>query len=78
MPFVNIAIYDKNPLMAGFSHDNNVKQIAGASALMAHSYGRGRVIGMTDNPVFRGYWYGTSRILSNALFFGKTFSARAE
>jgi len=78
VPFVNIALYDKHPLMAGFSHDNNVKQISGAAALMAHSYGRGRVIGMTDNPVFRGYWYGTSRILSNALFFGKTFSARAE
>ncbi|SFD21770.1 M14 metallopeptidase family protein [Pseudoalteromonas denitrificans] len=75
-PFVNVALYDKKPLMAGFSHQNNVKQISKAAALIAHSYGRGRVIGMTDNPVFRGYWFGTSRLLSNALFFGKTFSAK--
>ena len=69
-PFVNVLTYTKKPLLAGFTDAINVKQIAGAAGLIAHSYGRGTVIGMTDNPVFRGYWYGTSRLLSNALFFG--------
>ncbi|WP_404342079.1 M14 metallopeptidase family protein [Pseudoalteromonas mariniglutinosa] len=74
-PFVNVLTYTDKPLLAGFTDDINIKQVAGGAAMVAHSYGRGSVIGMTDNPVFRGYWYGTSRLLSNALFFGKTFSA---
>jgi len=72
-PFVNILTYTQQPLLAGFTDAINVEQVAGGAALMAHSYGRGSVIAMTDNPVFRGYWYGTSRLLSNALFFGHTF-----
>lgn len=72
-PFVNILTYTQQPLLAGFTDPVNVEQVAGGAALMAHSYGRGSVIAMTDNPVFRGYWYGTSRLLSNALFFGHTF-----
>ncbi|WP_338364019.1 M14 metallopeptidase family protein [uncultured Pseudoalteromonas sp.] len=72
-PFVNILTYPQKPLLAGFTDGVNEQQIAGAAAMIAHSYGRGSVIAMTDNPVFRGYWYGTSRLLSNALFFGHTF-----
>ena len=72
-PFVNVLTYTEQPLLAGFTDAVNVTQVAGAAGLIAHSYGRGAVIGMTDDPVFRGYWYGTSRLLSNALFFGHTF-----
>ncbi len=74
-PFVNVLTYTKAPLLAGFTDAINVEQVAGGAGLIAHSYGRGSVIAMTDNPVFRGYWYGTSRLLSNALFFGHTFRA---
>jgi len=77
-PFVNIAQYQSNPLLAGFTDERNVTQIAGGLAFVAHNYGQGRVIAMTDNPVFRGYWYGTSRLLSNALFFSHAFSAKAD
>ncbi|MCP4059501.1 MAG: peptidase M14, partial [Pseudoalteromonas sp.] len=77
-PFVNILTYPQKPLLAGFTDGVNEQQIAGAAAMMAHSYGRGSVIAMTDNPVFRGYWYGTSRLLSNALFFGHTFRVRGD
>ncbi|MCQ8879824.1 M14 family metallopeptidase [Pseudoalteromonas shioyasakiensis] len=77
-PFVNVLQYTQKPLLAGFTDDVNVEQVAGAAGLVAHSYSRGNVIGMTDNPVFRGYWYGTSRLLSNALFFGHTFRANSE
>ncbi len=72
-PFTNVLRYTETPLLAGYSHDTNVNRIAGNGALVAHSYGRGRVIGMSDNPVFRSYWYGTSRLLSNALFFAHAF-----
>ncbi|WP_151173547.1 M14 metallopeptidase family protein [Pseudoalteromonas ruthenica] len=77
-PFVNVAKYTEKPLLAGFTHDNNVTQVANAGAIVAHSYGQGTVVAMTDNPVFRGFWYGTSRIFSNALFFGEHIHARGE
>ena len=77
-PFVNVLTYTDKPLLAGFTDDVNVEQVAGAAGLIAHSYGKGSVIGMTDNPVFRGYWYGTSRLLSNALFFGNAFHASGD
>jgi hypothetical protein len=78
VPFVNILTYTQKPLLAGFTDAVNIEQVAGGAGLIAHSYGRGTVIGMTDNPVFRGYWYGTSRLLSNALFFGHTFRASGD
>ncbi|WP_462157038.1 M14 metallopeptidase family protein [Pseudoalteromonas sp. GB56] len=77
-PFVNVATYSEKPLLAGFTDENNVAQIANGGAILAHSYGRGTVIAMSDNPVFRGFWYGTSRIFSNALFFGAHVEAPAE
>ncbi|MEO2281328.1 M14 metallopeptidase family protein [Pseudoalteromonas pernae] len=77
-PFVNVATYSEKPLLAGFTDENNVAQIANGGAILAHSYGRGTVVAMSDNPVFRGFWYGTSRIFSNALFFGEHVEASAE
>ncbi|MFY8273812.1 M14 metallopeptidase family protein [Pseudoalteromonas sp. SSDWG2] len=76
-PFVNVATYTQKPLLAGFTHDNNVSQIANGGAVLAHRVGRGAVVAMSDNPVFRGFWYGTSRIFSNALFFGEHIEADA-
>ncbi|WP_372767497.1 M14 metallopeptidase family protein [Pseudoalteromonas sp.] len=69
-PFVNVATYTAEPLLAGFSHDKNNQQIAEQAVLVAHNFGKGKVVAMSDNPVFRSYWYGTSRLLSNAIFFG--------
>ena len=48
------------------------------AALLAHNLGKGRVIAMTDNPVFRGYFYGSSRLLVNALYLGASFSTAAD
>ncbi len=32
--------------------------------------GKGRVLIFTDNTNFRGFWYGTNKLLMNAIFFG--------
>ncbi|KID59087.1 peptidase M14 [Pseudoalteromonas luteoviolacea] len=68
-PFTNVAQYTSSPLLSGYADERNISQIAGSSALVAARYGKGVVVVMTDNPVFRGYWYGSSRLLSNALFY---------
>ncbi|MBQ4813788.1 peptidase M14 [Pseudoalteromonas luteoviolacea] len=68
-PFTSVLKYTSNPLLSGYADQRNVNQIAASSALIADEYGKGVVIAMTDNPVFRGYWYGTSKLINNALFF---------
>lgn len=45
----------------------------GVVGLIVYLYGKGSVIGMIDNLVFCGYWYGISCLLSNVLFFGNVF-----
>lgn len=74
-PFVNVALYSEQPHLAGYTAPEFVPRIGQAAALIAHNHGRGRVIAMTDNPVFRGYFKGSSRLLINALYLGHTFSA---
>ena len=32
--------------------------------------GSGRVMVFTDNTNFRAFWYGTNKLLMNAIFFG--------
>ncbi|WP_419148980.1 M14 metallopeptidase family protein [Pseudoalteromonas 'SMAR'] len=70
-PFIEALSYTKAPLLAGYADKTNVSQIADSSVLIATKAGKGVAIGMTDNPVFRGFWYGSSRLLSNTLFFAK-------
>lgn len=62
------ARYTESPLIAGFSADVVVGEMAGSVAAMAQPLGKGRVIGFTDDPQFRGFWYGTNKLMSNALF----------
>jgi hypothetical protein len=72
-----VALYTDKPQLAGYTAPEYVSRIAEGAAVVAHNHGEGRVIGMTDNPVFRGYFVGSSRLLINALYFGKMFSAES-
>lgn len=75
-PFVTAAQYNRDPLMAGYTSDELQKLIGGSAAVVAHTVGSGRVIAFSDNPNFRGYWYGTSRLLSNAIFMSAFINAK--
>jgi hypothetical protein len=62
--------------MSGYTPRGTEEQAKGAVALSIHSKGRGKVIAIHDNPVFRGYWWGGNRLLNNAIFFGPIISSR--
>jgi hypothetical protein len=68
--FENPIRYSNSPLLSGYISEENVKVLSGSSAISIRSIGRGKVIGFTDNTNFRAFWYGTNRLLMNALFFG--------
>jgi len=75
--FVTVGTYRNGKQLAGFVAPELAGQISESPGLLAQNLGKGRVIAMVDNPVFRGYFQGSSRILVNALYFGKAFDSSA-
>ncbi|HEX2977224.1 MAG TPA: M14 family zinc carboxypeptidase [Bacteroidales bacterium] len=72
--------YSPAPLLDGYSPKGFEKTIAGTPVCGAFQYRQGRVIAFYNNPVFRGYWRGSNKMLANAIFFSKAikFSAGGE
>ncbi|QBA64676.1 M14 family metallopeptidase [Muriicola soli] len=62
--------YTSSPLMSGYISEENAALIANSVPFKTSSMGRGRVILFTDNTNFRAFWYGTNKLLMNAIFFG--------
>ena len=69
-PYTTVAQYTANPLIGGYLHKSNLKKVANSAAILVSSEGAGRIILFSDNPNFRGFWYGTNKLFLNALFFG--------
>lgn len=70
-PFVDVATYAEQPVLAGFTSQGNREVLANRTTVLAHRYGGGRVVGFADNVNFRGYFWGTTRLMANAVFFSQ-------
>ena len=68
-PYAVPVQYDADPLLTGYASERRLEEIAGTPSLVSQRMGRGTVILMADNPVFRGTYPGTERLLMNAIFF---------
>jgi len=73
-----VARLTDTPLLSGYVTPKNLKQAAGSAALTARKIGRGAVLLFADDPDFRGFWYGTSKLYLNALFFGGVLQRTGE
>lgn len=62
--------YTKSPLQAGYISKINLDAMANTRPFVHQSTGQGEVILFTDNTNFRAFWYGTNKLLMNAIFFG--------
>ena len=62
--------YTSKPLLSGYISKPNLDSLAGTVPFKHQSLGRGEVILFTDNTNFRAFWYGTNKLLMNAIFFG--------
>lgn len=69
-PFATPLRYSAAPLISGFASEENVARFAGSPAIRAERFGSGTVVCMIDNPLFRGVWWGTRRLFTNAIYFG--------
>ncbi|NEU10452.1 zinc carboxypeptidase [Flavihumibacter sp. R14] len=71
-PFATPVAYTDKPLLAGYISKDNENALKGSASVICSSYGRGQVISFSDNPNFRAFWFGTSKLFMNAIFFGNT------
>jgi len=64
-PFSVPVSYLANPLMGGFMPYNVLNRVGNTPAVITFP----RLAFFVDEPAFRAYWFGTTRMLMNAIFF---------
>ncbi|MBW2937604.1 zinc carboxypeptidase [Aureisphaera sp. CAU 1614] len=62
--------YTSNPLLSGYISSKNLSLLKNTVPFKTSRLGKGRVMYFTDNTNFRAFWYGTNKLLMNAIFFG--------
>ncbi len=62
--------YTESPLLSGYISDKNLSELKNTAMFKVGNLGSGKVIYFTDNTNFRAFWYGTNKLLMNAIFFG--------
>ncbi|WP_298904616.1 M14 family metallopeptidase [uncultured Psychroserpens sp.] len=61
--------YTKNPLLGGYISKPNLDSLSLTVPFKVKRLGNGNVVVFTDNTNFRAFWYGTNKLLMNAIFF---------
>ncbi|WP_082994893.1 MULTISPECIES: M14 family zinc carboxypeptidase [Aquimarina] len=61
--------YTKKPLLSGYISKKNLDSLSGTIPFKHNDFGKGNIILFTDNTNFRAFWYGTNKLLMNAIFF---------
>lgn len=70
-PYGNPALYGSTPLQSGYISKENYAAIKNSAAVVVSTVGNGRVISIADNPNFRAFWLGGTKLMMNAIFFGR-------
>lgn len=76
-PFITAARYADTPLLSGYAAEENREVLASKAAIVAHRHGSGRVIGFADNVNFRAFFWGSAKLLSNAIFVAPAITPSA-
>jgi hypothetical protein len=56
--------------LSGFAWPNTERLLKGTVWAAAESQGSGHVVLLADDPLFRAFWRGTARLVTNAMLFG--------
>tara|TARA_R110002020_G_scaffold454448_1_gene669977 strand:- start:110058 stop:112580 length:2523 start_codon:yes stop_codon:yes gene_type:complete len=68
--YKNPILYTDDPLVSGYISKLNLEALKGTRPFVQRGLGSGNVMLFTDNTNFRAFWYGTNKLLANAIFFG--------
>jgi hypothetical protein len=66
----NPIVFTASPLISGYISKQNYPKVKDSAAAGVSVLGQGRVIGFTENISFRAFWFGTNKMLTNAIFYG--------
>ncbi|MGW8123772.1 M14 family metallopeptidase [Roseivirga echinicomitans] len=69
--FSNPGLYTQDPLLSGWINKPNLEALKGTSTIRVSALGRGRIVSLVDNPNFRAFWYGTNKLMMNAIFLAR-------
>ncbi|MEO7461555.1 MAG: zinc carboxypeptidase, partial [Ferruginibacter sp.] len=70
-PFASPFKYLDKPLQSGWLSRENSAAVKNSAAVVINVLGNGRIINIADNPNFRAFWMGGTRLMMNAVFFGR-------
>ncbi|MGZ8559642.1 MAG: zinc carboxypeptidase, partial [Chitinophagaceae bacterium] len=74
-PYATPFYYGSKPLQSGWISRENADAIKNSAAVIVNTVGSGRVISIADNPNFRAFWLGGTKLFMNAIFFGRNIDA---
>jgi hypothetical protein len=74
-PYATPFYYKDKPLLSGWVSKENYDALKNSAAVIVSTVGNGRVINIADNPNFRAFWLGGSKLFMNAIFFGRNIDA---
>ncbi|OON69162.1 M14 family metallopeptidase [Hymenobacter sp. CRA2] len=65
----NVGVLKKGQAAAGFTGSQARRKLNDTVVLGVQEMGRGQVVYLGDNPLFRGFWHAGKLLFSNAVFF---------
>jgi len=65
-----VAFVGEGLVLSGFVWPTTEEQLQKTVWAASERQGRGNVVMMADDPLYRGFWRGTARLLTNAILFG--------
>ncbi|WP_394147970.1 M14 family zinc carboxypeptidase [Shewanella atlantica] len=68
-PFVVAAKYAEEPLLNGYLAREYQRSLSNGPAILLESRGKGAVVLLADNLMFRNIWLGSEKVYANALYF---------
>jgi hypothetical protein len=68
--YANPSHYSSSPLLSGLVNPTKEKDLKNNANITVGNIGRGHIIAINEDTNFRGQFYGTNKILANAIFFG--------
>ena len=69
-PYSTPISYTEEPLLSGYMSAENQALAANSASTLVDAKGDGALILTLDSATFRGFWWGTQKLLANAIFFG--------
>jgi hypothetical protein len=74
-PYATPFYYKDKPLQSGWLSKENYEAVKASAAVVVNTSGSGRIISIADNPNLRAFWLGGSKLMMNAIFFGRNIDA---